>query len=119
MPGEGEVVIRNYPGDRYEQALEAYTADATGLASQGYEVVSHSWAAYDTSGTTLGIGAWDRPSAGYLTVTYRLRSGPPTAQVGQPSLVERLRQLDEARRLGLITDDEYQAEKTHVMSNGA
>lgn len=114
VPGEGEVVVRTYPGDSHDQAIALFTEDAAALARQGYEVVSQSWASYQASAAERAMWV-DRPSAGYLSVTYRLRSAPPQSPALR-TLTDRLRELDDARRSGLLTEAEYADKRARLLA---
>jgi hypothetical protein len=59
----------------------------------------------------------DQRSAGYLTVTYHLRAASAVAVTPTaPSLSDRLRQLDDAHRSGLLTDAEYRTKRAAILA---
>jgi hypothetical protein len=132
------VLVRSYAAHQQSDAITAFQADASALTSIGYEPVSQSWAEGQWGG-----GAWLVALAlclivigllvfaymlivkpdGTLTVTYARRDeareevAPMVADPLATSLASRLRQLDEARRAGLLTDVEYQARRMAIIES--
>jgi len=55
-------------------------------------------------------------SNGYLTVTYERESAGATANASG-TLVDRLTQIAEVRRLGLITEEEFAAQRQRILDS--
>jgi hypothetical protein len=105
--------VRSYEGRDQEEAGSRFAAEAQQMASQGYFPVAQSW--QDRQLTVADQLMWvDVGPRGTLTVTYRrgLTSGAAVAQV---PLSEKLRQLDEAHRAGLLTEDEYRQKRSALI----
>jgi hypothetical protein len=124
-------VTRQYRGQQTEAAA-AMARDAEGMARQGYTPTSQSY-----SEGSWGCGAWflaflavvllvglialvymavNKPD-GVLTVTYERRAAPAApAAPAAASPSDRLRDLDKLRSEGLLTDEEYAAKRSEIIS---
>jgi hypothetical protein len=126
-------------GPQQKDANATFQSDAALLAQAGYEPTTQSWAQGQ-----WGLGAFIVAIAlfivligilvfiymllvkpdGTLTVTYARRAPAPAqrepmaaAAAATPSLMERLSDLERARAAGLLTDDEYAAERAAVIES--
>lgn len=139
-PEEAEdpaVVVRTYHGRTQADAAALFHRDATRLAGFGYRPVSQSWAdGRPGVGRMLALGLWAnsiRPD-GTLTVTYALEAssippapsrearpspppGPTESRRDTPDLASRLRQLNDARDAGLVTDEEYATKRAALLDD--
>jgi hypothetical protein len=52
---------------------------------------------------------------GTLTVTYELRGGAPATSAPDATLARRLAELDDARRSGLLDDQEYAEKRQQII----
>lgn len=123
-----------YRGAQQADAVAAMRKDAEELAKWGYAPTSQSWAQGQWGGGAfliaivlmillvgfliflymLIVKPW-----GSLTVTYT-KQGPPPAEPAAPSPVDRslsgrLTQLDDARKTGLISDEEHAARRAKIL----
>lgn len=139
-PGLDATTIRIYTGDQQTTAV-AFQGDAAGLAALGYAPISQSYApgqhgtsSYVIAVLLIFVGGLGLIVLGYLlivkppgtlTVTYRkdapttavpTAAVPPVASVPNLSLVDGLRQIDEARVAGVLTDDEHAAKKAELLA---
>lgn len=136
-PGLDATTIRIYTGDQQTTAV-AFQADAAGLAALGYAPISQSYAPgqHGTGAFVIGLALVLVAGVGLivlgyllivkppgtLTVTYRKVETPSQSLVpplvSMPSLplVDGLRQIDDARAAGVLTDDEHAAKKADLLA---
>ena len=68
-----------------------------------------------TGGWSILAGQRGIRSKGVITVTYTKQAEVPVSG-DSASLKDKLTQLDEARAAGLLTDEEYAAKRTDILS---
>ena len=107
------ILVFSYPGRTQADAATLFARHSQSLWTQGYRPISQSWGeGRPGAGRVLMLGEIAesiRPN-GFLTVTYE-RERPVVAAATPVGLVDRLTQLAEAHRLGLITDEEFAAQR--------
>ena len=134
------VLVRTYRGDSQADTDATFRVEAEVLGRHGYVPTSQSWSPGQWGCSAFVVAVllfWlligililfylliVKPE-GTLTVTYELRSGvadmpqagtrPPQGSVADHSLARRLADLDEARRAGLLTDDEYAEKRREIL----
>jgi len=113
------ILVFSYPGRTQADAATLFGQHAQQLSSQGYRPVSQSWADGRPGAArvwALGIFATAIRPNGYLTVTYERESAGATANASG-TLVDRLTQIAEVRRLGLITEEEFAAQRQRILDS--
>lgn len=90
---------------RARHAAAARGANGVLIERSGHRVTNWSWASPFTEGKLLWIANYDAAAAAE-------RGTPPSA-----SATERLRELDELRRQGLITDSEYDVKRKAIIES--
>lgn len=107
------ILVFSYPGRTQADAATLFARHSQNLSAQGYRPISQSWGeGRPGAGRVLMLGEIAesiRPN-GFLTITYE-RERPTAAAGGPVGLVDRLTQLGEAHRLGLITEEEFAAQR--------
>lgn len=114
-----DIEVRSYEGGSPREAGDEFARDAQRMATYGYAPVSQSWAdRRATLGETVWLGPLAQPdlgSSGTLTVTYR-RTTMAVMEPPETSLAAKLRQLDEAKHAGLLTQEEYERKRAAIVA---
>ncbi len=111
-------IDRRYTSD--DQGAAAAREEASILDGHGYEPTMRSEQGGEIKvANVLLLGALaalpgQARTAGTFTVTYRLRSAPPSSSAGEPA--DLLRKLADLHSAGVLTDEEFRAKKAQLLT---
>ena len=119
------VLAREYGND--SQGRQDLAGEAQQLSRLGYAAVAqsedpghlHAGRLLLTGGLSILAGKSGTRSDGRLTVTYRLIAphAPTAGRATEATLAERLKQLDDARAAGPLTDEEHDRKRAEILAD--